>query len=395
MSTLLIKNASVVLQDSLLLKHWVLCEDNVIRLIGNERAFDGIRADEEVDANENYIAPGFIDMHIHGACNYLVDKGKSQMEELSGILPRFGVTGFLPTVCPLNSDDEDVGFISSLAEAKSIGASILGIFFEGHFLALTGAIPVIPKHGDRVQRAKRLLEASKPYKAIFSISPELEGIEELIPYMARDNTPVFITHTAADARQTEKAIELGACHATHFYDVFPYQGEKEPGVRGCGAVEAVMAHPHVSVDFILDGEHVDPIAVKMALACKGSDRVCLITDANMSAGLPPGVYEGALGLEVEVFYEGGPARCTDKCKYPGSLACSGLTMNMAVKNAVRFLGADIPLAVKMASCNPARVLGMHDRKGLVAEGYDADLVMLDEELNVLKCWVGGVCRFSR
>lgn len=395
MGTLLIKNATVVLPDSLLENHSVFCEGTAIKWIKPDSEAAGVYCDEVVEAHGSYIAPGFIDMHIHGTRNYLVEKGREHVEELTGVLPQYGVTGFLPTVCPFPSEEEDLKFLSSLSEVESKGTSILGVFFEGHYLALTGAIPNLSKDRTNVERVKKLIEAVKPYRAVFGISPELDGIDKLIPLMAKDGTPVFITHTAANAAQTEKAINAGASHATHFYDVFPYPGEKEPGVRGCGTVEAIMANPEVSVDFILDGEHVEPIAVKMALACKGHDKVCLITDANMSAGLPPGIYSGALGLEVEVSYEGGPARCTEKCKTPKSLACSGLTMDRAVKNAVRFLNIDIPLAVRMASTNPARVLGLLDKKGLVKEGCDADLVMLDRELNVLKCWVSGRCCYSR
>lgn len=395
MGTLLIRNATVVLPDTLLANSSIFCEGTIIKWIKPDNETLGIYADEVVDACENYIAPGFIDMHIHGTQNYLVEKGKEHVEELCKILPQYGVTGFLPTVCPMSSDEEDLKFISSVSKAESKGTSILGLFFEGHFLALTGAIPSVAKDRTNKDRVKNLSDASKPYKAIFGISPELEGMDELIPEMTKNGVPVFITHTAANPTQTERAIKMGASHATHFYDVFPYPGEKDPGVRTCGTVEAIMANPQVSVDFILDGEHVDPIAVKMALACKGHDKVCLITDANMTAGLPAGIYSGILGLEVEVSYEGGPARCTEKCAYPKSLAGSGLTMDRAVRNAIRFLDIDVPLAVKMASTNPARVLGILDRKGLVTAGYDADLVMLDKELNVLKCWVNGKCCFTR
>jgi len=164
-------------------------------------------------------------------------------------------------------------------------------------------------------------------------------------------------------------------------------------VRTCGAVEAVLADPRVSVDFILDGEHVHPVAAEMALQCKGPDRVCLITDANIGAGLPPGRYR-FLDAEVRFAYEGGPARLTENSYLPGGLAGSGLTMDRALRNALRLLGVDLPQAVRMVSGNPARVLGMSDRKGQIREGFDADFVLLDEDIEVVSTWVGGECRFS-
>ena len=208
----------------------------------------------------------------------------------------------------------------------------------------------------------------------------------------------FITHTMADVEQTKAAIQAGARHATHFYDVFPYPGEKDGGVRTCGAVEAILANRLVSVDFILDGEHVHPVAVEMALACKGSSKVCLITDANINAGLPPGKYMGIGDREISVAYEGAPARMVNSYhpgSKPGGLAGSGLTMDRAVRNAITLLGVSLPQAVAMASSNPARVLGLHESKGSIEDGYDADMVLLDLDLHVHSCWVKGEKVFTR
>ncbi len=211
----------------------------------------------------------------------------------------------------------------------------------------------------------------------------------MIGEMAKGNNPVFMTHTKADAKQTGRAIELGASHATHFYDVFPSPEETDPGVRPCGAVEAILADPAVSVDFILDGEHVDPVAVKMALRSKGADKVCLITDANIGAGLEPGVY--MFGKEqVRYSHVGAPARLVKN----NALAGSGLTMDQAVRNAVRMLDLDISQAVRMASANPAKVLGLDESKGRIMEGYDADLVLMNSKFRVLQTWIRGNCCYK-
>jgi len=284
MGSFLIKNAKVISEDSILENHSIMCRDGRIEQVVPGSEACNFCPDEIIDAHDLYIAPGYIDLHIHGTRNYMVDEGGGHLEELCKILPQYGVTGFLPTIGPRASEEEDLRLLDSLSVVVSEGASILGFLFEGHFLALTGAFPSLPKDGGKA-RVEKLIEAAKPYAAVFCISPELEGMEELLPVMTRGNIPAFITHTRADVEQTKKAMELGAVHATHFYDVFPYPGEKDPGVRTCGTVEAVLANPDASVDFILDGEHVDPTAVKMALLCKGSDKVCLITDANVNAGL--------------------------------------------------------------------------------------------------------------
>jgi N-acetylglucosamine-6-phosphate deacetylase len=302
------------------------------------------------------------------------------------------VTGFLPTVCPLPKG-EDAQFLSKLANVRSEGTEILGFHLEGPFLAITGALPPEAVGRNDAKRAAALIEAAQPYAAIFSISPELDGIKDLLPILTAGGKPVFITHTKAGISETQNAIEGGARHATHFYDVFYAPEESEPGVRPCGAVEAILADPRVSVDFILDGEHVNPVAVRMALQCKGPDRVCLVTDANIGAGLPPDCYHFG-GEEVEFTYLGGPARFTQNSRAPGGLAGSGLTMDQAVRNAIRWLEVDLHQAIRMAAANPARVLGLDHVKGTIAEGFDADLVLLDRDLNVQKTWVGGQCVFS-
>ena len=246
---------------------------------------------------------------------------------------------------------------------------------------------MISKNRSR-KRVEEPIDALKPYKAVFGISPEVDGIADIIPFMTQQGYPAFITHTAATVEQTEQAIRAGAVHATHFYDVFPYPGENDPGVRACGTIEAILASPQTSVDFILDGEHVDPVAVKMALACKDREKVCLITDANICAGMPPGKYH-ALSSDLEVFYDGGPARTGKTSRSPGVLAGSSLTMDRAVRNAIRLLAVSLPQAVAMASANQARVLGLNRTKGEIAVGYDADLVLLDDCLRVVDCWIGG------
>jgi N-acetylglucosamine-6-phosphate deacetylase len=242
---------------------------------------------------------------------------------------------------------------------------------------------------------RALQGAAEPYSLVFAVAPDIAGIETVIPEMTRQGNPVFMTHTAASVEQTKRAIEAGVRHATHFYNVYPVPEETDPGVRPCGAVETVLADPRVSVDFILDGEHVDPIAVQMALQCKGPDRVCLITDANIGAGLPPGVYTGLGGSEVRFAYEGAPARMTENAPHPGSLAGSGLTLDRAVKNAVSFLSLDIVQAIRMVSLNPAHILNIEDHKGKIEIGYDADLVLLNRELEVQKTWVEGKLCYSQ
>ena len=221
------------------------------------------------------------------------------------------------------------------------------------------------------------------------VSPDFDGILSLIPVMAAGGSPVFVTHTQATVEQTQAAIRAGVSHATHFYNVFPCPTEKERGVRPCGAVEALLADPGVSVDFTLSGEHVDRIAVKMALQCKEIDGVCLITDSNVGAGLAPGTPFEFGGYEIVHHYVGGPARICKEGALLGALAGSGLTMDQAVRNAIKLLNIDLPTALRMASTNPVRIVGFDGCKGRIEPGYDADLVLLHQQLSVCQTWVRG------
>jgi N-acetylglucosamine-6-phosphate deacetylase len=201
----------------------------------------------------------------------------------------------------------------------------------------------------------------------------------------------FITHTRASVEQTEAAIEAGARHATHFYDVFPVPEETDAGVRPVGAVEAILADSRTSVDFICDGVHVHPTAIRAAVAAKGWEKVMLITDSNVGAGLPSGEYDTPWGYRVRVA-PGDAARHASK----GFLAGSALTMDVGMKNLLRWLAPVLaPEQIwAMGTLNPARLLGLTN-KGRIAPGADADLVLWDPQLNAVKTWVGGQSLFTR
>jgi N-acetylglucosamine-6-phosphate deacetylase len=386
MSKLLIKNANIILADRVSRNSAVLITNGKISEIYSRSDKLPKNADEVINAKDSYLSPGFIDLHIHGLHNYLIDNGADALEEICKILPKYGVTGFLPTVCPLPKG-KDAKFLAALSKAKSNGTQILGFHLEGPFLTLTGALPKEALGKADITRVKNLIKAAKPYKTIFSIAPDFEKIEKLIPLMAK-NAPVFMTHTKANAKQTLSAIKIGACHATHFYDVFYPPADTDPGVRPCGAVEAILADKNVSVDFILDGEHVEPTAVKMALQCKDADKVCLITDANIGAGLEPGKYKFGSD-EISFAYKGAPARGTKKSRFPGCLYGSGLTMDKAFRNAIKLLDIDVVKAAQMASLAPAKVLRIDYRKGKIQKGYDADLVLMNNKFEIMQTLIKG------
>ena len=236
---------------------------------------------------------------------------------------------------------------------------------------------------------EQILEACRGRLAVMSVSPDAPNILPVIRRLRAAGVVVFLTHTRATVEQTDAAIAAGGSHATHFYDVFHAPPETDPGVRPVGAVEAILAAPQVSVDFIADGVHVHPAAIRAAIAAKTFAGVCLITDANIGAGLPPGVYDSAWGFPVRV-REGDGARHATR----NDLAGSALTMDRGIANLMRWLSLPPAQIWAMGTANPARVLGLA-RKGRIKVGADADLVLWNEDFRPAKTWVAGECTYEK
>jgi len=305
------------------------------------------------------------------------------------MLPQFGTTCVLPTLYRV-MNRQSLKHLAALADA--LPACMPGFHLEGPFLALPGAgAETIP--GD-VKLLDEVLAACHGRVSAMSISPDSREIIPVIERLRTQGIVPFITHTRATAEQTQAAINAGARHATHFYDVFPIPKETEPGVRAVGAVEAVLANRGVTVDFIADGTHVHPMAIRCALAAKGWEGVILITDANIGAGMPDGEYLTPWGYSVSIGPRGG-ARIADR-KHPhfDGLAGSALTMNVGMQNLLKWLDLTPAQVWAMGTLNVARLLNL-ERKGRLAVGADADLVLWNEDLEASHTWVAGQLVYER
>jgi N-acetylglucosamine-6-phosphate deacetylase len=392
MRDLLIQNTRVIMPGSVSFPGWVRVSRGLIAEVGTgdvPAEFDGDR----IDGGGRRLTPGLIDLHTHGMHTFNYDRGAADLRAAAELLGRYGTTTVIPTLVPNLSS----AMWKTLAELGDVlpeidSVSIPGLHLEGPFVAITGAA-CETRDGD-LGLLQELITACAGRVSIMSIAPEVPNIIPVIEHLRAEGIVPFITHTRATAEQTVAAIDAGARHATHFYDVFPVPEETDPGVRPVGAVETIFGHVDATCDFICDGIHVHPMAIRAALASKGFSGVSLITDASFGAGLGPGVYETPWGYPVEV-KEGNAPRIADPA-HPmcGALAGSALTMNRGMQNLLAWLQGPETSIWAMGTANPARVLGLKDRGGLTPD-MRADVVLWEDgdTLTPYGTWVAGTRTF--
>ncbi len=341
-----------------------------------------------IEGHGRLLTPGLIDIHTHGVMHSLYESGPDGLRAAARELGRFGVTTVLPTIVP-QANESWLKSIGAIADATTSVTEVCipGLHIEGPFMAFGGAAcPTLPGDLDLLER---ILIACHGRIVVMSVSPDAPNIVPVIRRLREKNVIVFLTHTGASVEETEAALEAGARHATHFYDVFYAPAERDPGVRPVGVVEAVLADPRATVDFIADGVHVHPTAIRAAVAAKTWAGVILITDSNVGAGLPAGVYDTPWGFPVHVSAETGARHATKNF-----LAGSALTMDRGMANLLRWLRLPPEQIWAMGTLNPARLLGL-DRKGRIEVGADADLVLWEDDLRPTCTWVGGKCTYEK
>ncbi len=356
------------------------------------------------DLGDGLIAPGYVDLHIHGSAGYdVMDDTASALPAIEQLLARHGVTSYFPTTVTASMDrtlralerlanaieeserarerDRDQAHERQLAEGKP-RALPLGIHLEGPFIshARRGVHPLEDLLAPTLTLFERFWQAARGRIRMMTIAPELEGATEVIAEAARRGVCVSLGHSDADFAAAERGIAAGARHATHTFNAMRPLDHSTLDHRSPGILGAVLTDGRISADIIADGVHLDPAIVKLVAKAKGPEQTVLITDAISATGMPEGRYRlGSLEVDVR----------DGKCMVDGKLAGSVLTMDRAVRNLARFAEWDLALAVASASQNPARVARIAN-KGVLAAGADADFVVLNHEGEVLRTFIGGV-----
>jgi N-acetylglucosamine-6-phosphate deacetylase len=360
----------------------ILIEDGVIRQIGDVEAEAGR---DVLDAGGRIAAPGFIDVHIQGAGGADVLDGKREaLEAISKTCARFGTTSFLATtVYNANGDNEHLALAADCTGRELGGANLIGVHLEGPFIAENKKGMIQPGCicEPSMEVLDKILEITAGHLAMMTIAPELDGSLEIIHRLVDSNVVASFAHSEADYEQTLAGIVAGISHVTHLFNAMSPVHHRAPG-----PLVAIFENEKVTAQVIADGVHLHPSVLKLAFGILGPERVLLITDGMQAMGLPDGryVYNG-----VEYESKNGAARYKD-----GTLIGTALGLSDLVKRFISFTGCGLDAAVKMVTENPAKVLGLADRKGSIAVGKDADLVLLDDDLSVHTTIVGGKIVFE-
>ncbi len=344
------------------------------------------------DFGRSVIAPGYVDLHIHGSAGYdVMDDSVEALPAIEQLLARHGVTSYFPTTvtAPMDTTLRALERLADAIEKRGKNhargqsrALPLGIHLEGPFLshARRGVHPPEYLLAPTLPLFEQFWQAARGRIRMMTIAPELEGAPEVIAEAARRGVCVSLGHSDADFSAAERGIAAGARHATHTFNAMRPLSHNTLDHRNPGILGAVLTDRRVTADLIADGIHLDPAIVKLIAEAKGPERTVLITDAISATGMPDGRYRlGALEVDVR---EG-------KCTRNGSLAGSVLTMDRAVQNLARFAEWDLPRAVAAASRNPARVARFAN-KGVLTAGADADFVVLNSQGEVQRTFVGGI-----
>ena len=391
MAQLLLQNARVILGDDIQHGGVLIREGRIAHVFIDEQTPSGLSGSESIDLSDAYLAAGLIDIHIHGSAGVDVQATDADgLAKLSEFLLAEGVTGFFPTLVPTDerSYNDAVAMIGSYIEQQDTrrGARVLGIHFEGPFVSERRCGALQSRHFRTYDDDPRSIElftgrngARSPLARLMTLAPEINGGLDLTRELTRKGVRVFIGHSQADLETLDLAAEAGARHITHFPNALEPLHHREPGAVAWGLVRS-----DITLDCIADFHHVHPLMLRLMYQSKGADRMALISDAIMPAGLGDGEFS-VWGEKITV--KNGR---TSLARRPGgdTIAGSVITMRQALKNIVD-LGVPIHEAIRMASLTSAAAAVIENEYGSIEEGKRADLIAFDDNFAMRFATVSG------
>ncbi|MDM5227438.1 N-acetylglucosamine-6-phosphate deacetylase [Cytobacillus sp. NJ13] len=390
MNAILLKGMQVYAEDQKIEEGYILLEDHQIIGIGPLTNLPAAKEFEVMEIPSSFKAiPGLIDIHIHGVNGAdVMDASEEALEIMSAALPKEGTTSFLATTMTQSEAAIEKAILNAggyIQNQQSPGkAEILGIHLEGPYVNISraGAQPVEFIVDSSIEQFNKWNNLAKQTIKIVTLAPEQPGGMEMVKHLDENGIIASIGHSDATYEEVSEAIEAGAKHVTHLFNQMRGLHHREPGVVG-----AALLRGELTAELIADGVHVRPEMLKLAFQQKGEKELILITDAMRAKCLKNGIYD--LGGQA-VTVEEGKAVLQD-----GTLAGSILELGNAMKNMMDFTGCSLEDAIRMASVNPAKQLNVIDRKGTIKIGKDADIVILDEQLEVAMTFCRGELAYHR
>lgn len=388
-----ITNARVITPYRIIDRGCVVVEGDSIKYVGKDTGF----AEElpGIDAEGNYIAPGFIDIHTHGGGGH--DFMDGTLEAFLGaaeIHARFGTTSMLPTTLTSTYEELKSTFdvFQKAKEMNTRGARLLGLHLEGPYFSMEQRGAQDPKYIRKPDPDEYLEILSLSQDILrWSAAPELDGALEFGRCLKRRGILPSIAHTDAIFEQVQEAFENGFTHITHLYSAM--SGVRRINAyRYAGVIESAYLIDDMTVEIIADGAHLPSSLLKLVYKIKGPSKIALVTDSMRGAGMPEGEsILGSLKNGQKVIIEEGVAKLMDRSAFAGSVA----TADRLVRNMVKLAGVPLQDAVRMMTATPASIIGKQHEIGSLEVGKKADIVMFDEDLRILMTMIGGQVVYKR
>lgn len=380
-----VTNIDIVTPFRLIEAGTIVVEGRKIVAIGSAKEVDVPGKHRVFDCPGMILTPGFVDLLVHGGGGYgFADMSLEAVRHISEFYFSHGTTGMLAALYSKPEKDmvADVKRIAEFCQ-NSKSSNIWGIHLEGPFInkSFHGAMKADYLWPPSVSGWEKLYDASHGFVRLMTIAPELPNVEDVMRAAAKNGVVLSIGHSSATYQEVLKAIDNGAAHVTHMFNAMKPFHHRDPGV-----VLAALLHNELKLELIADGIHVHPAVMKLIYRIKGEGGILLITDAIRASGMPDGDYTF---MDQVIRVKGKKAFLSD-----GTLAGSTLTMEEAVKNMVQLVDVPLTDAVRMASLNGAKVLGLEHKKGILAVGKDADLVVMNRSFEVQMTICEGVIQFT-
>jgi len=362
----------------------ILIENGTISQIG--QIDSSTAADNILDAQGRIIAPGFIDIHIQGAGGAdILDATAEGLRAISKTCARFGTTSFLATtVFKPNQENRHLAIAAKYAGQNLGGANLLGIHLEGPFISPEKRGMVRPDclSPPSLNLLTEIQDVTGGQLKMMTIAPELPGSLPIIQRLVDSNIIASFGHSNATYEQTFDGFKAGISHVTHLFNVMPTLHHRSPG-----PLLAIFQTENITCQLITDGVHIHPAVLKFAFEILGPNRIIPITDGMQALGLGDGtfIYNG-----IEYESKNGTARYKD-----GTLIGTALGLSQLLKKFITFTDCPFDAAIKMVTKNPAKLLCLDDKKGSIAPGKDADLVLLDHNCSVHTTIVAGKIVFQK